>query len=120
MTIPSLPCFPCPHASSCCAYGATVDEREAAAIEANLGPGLVYQTRWGELRTRVRNRRCVLHRDGGCVIHDKDYYPTTCRGFPWTDDTGSRYEYDISICGAFEASPELVALQRAIPKLPPS
>ena len=64
----------------------------------------------------MRNKRCVLHKDGGCSIHDKSYYPTTCSGFPWTDDTGSRYEYDISICGVFETSPELVAIQRAIPR----
>lgn len=116
MPFPSLPCFPCPHASSCCGYGTTLTPEEAAAIETDFGPGLVYETRWGEWRTRVRNKRCVMHKDGGCTIHDKSYYPTTCIGFPWTDDTGARYEFDISICGAFETSPELVAIQRAIPR----
>ena len=26
---PSLPCFPCPHASACCAYGVTLSDEEA-------------------------------------------------------------------------------------------
>lgn len=116
-SLPSLPCYPCPHAASCCAYGATVSDEEAAAIEANHGPGLVYRTRWGEWRTRVKNKRCALFKDGGCTIHAKSYYPRVCAGFPWLDaETGGRYEYDISICGQFDLSPELVAIHRAIPR----
>ena len=112
---PKLPCFPCPYDSSCCAHGTTVSEEEAAAIEANHGAGLVYETRWGEWRTRVRNKRCVMYRNGGCSIHDKSYYPTMCQGFPWIDfDTGERYEYDVTICGELAARPDLIALQRAI------
>jgi len=116
MSLPTLPCYPCPYDASCCAYGTTVSDEEAAAIEANHGPGLVYKTRWGEWRTRVRNRRCVLYRNGGCTIHDKSYYPSMCRGFPWIDEeTGGRYEYDVTICGGFVAQPELIAIQRALP-----
>ena len=112
----SLPCFPCPYQASCCAYGTTLSEDEAAAIEADFGPGLVFKTRWGEWRTRVRNKRCVMFRDGGCSIHAKSYYPAICRAFPWYDaETGGRYEYDIHICGEFEAKPELVAIQYATP-----
>jgi len=59
----------------------------------------------------------VLFRDGGCTIHDKPYYPGTCRDFPWIDaDTGGRYECDVTICGEFDARPELIAIQRAIPR----
>jgi hypothetical protein len=116
-TLPPLPCYPCPHDSSCCAYGTTVTEGEAAAIEAHHGPGLVYRTRWGEWRTRVRQKRCAMFRDGGCSIHDRPYYPAQCRHFPWTDPvTGGRYLYDVTICGELAARPELVALQRAIPE----
>jgi len=111
---PSLPCFPCPYQASCCAYGTTVSEDEARAIAADHGPDIVFRTRWGELRTRVRGRRCVLFRDGGCSIHDREYYPTQCRGFLWTDGEGARYEYDVMICGAFAAESDLVELQRAI------
>jgi hypothetical protein len=119
--LPSLPCYPCPYDASCCAYGVSVSEAEAAAIEAELGPGLVYRTRGGDLRTRIRQKRCALYRDGGCSIHDKPYYPAVCRGFPWTDaETGGRYEYDATICGEFVARPELVELQRAIPSGAPS
>jgi hypothetical protein len=116
MSVPKLPCYPCPHNASCCAYGSTVSDEEAAAITANHGPGLVYQTRWGEWRTRVRNRRCVLFRDGGCMIHDKPYYPEMCGAFPWFDpETGGPYEYDVTICGEFAANEELVQLQRSLP-----
>jgi hypothetical protein len=115
--LPTLPCYPCPFNASCCAYGTTVTEEEAAAITAAYGEGHVYETRWGERRTRVRNKRCVLYRDGGCAIHDQSFYPATCRGFPWTNGvTGEPYEYDVTICGAFEASPELVAIQLAGPR----
>ncbi|HXT16213.1 MAG TPA: hypothetical protein VN706_11325 [Gemmatimonadaceae bacterium] len=116
-SLPSLPCYPCPHNASCCAYGTTVSDEEAAAIEADHGPGLVYRTRWGEWRTRVRNKRCVMLRDGACSIHDKSYYPVVCRGFPWTDAEGSRYLFDVTICGEFGGQPELVEIQRALPSL---
>jgi hypothetical protein len=58
--------------------------------------------------------RCVLYRDGGCSIHELSFYPAQCRGFPWMDGDGARYEYDVSICGAFVARPELVAIQRRV------
>jgi hypothetical protein len=93
-----------------------LSEVEARTIEATHGPGIVYQTRWGEWRTRVRKNRCVLYRDSGCSIHDQSYYPAMCRSFPWIDaGTGGRYEYDVDICGEFAASEELIQLQRAIP-----
>ena len=115
--LPQLPCFPCPHAASCCAYGSTVSEEEAAALEADLGPGLVYRTRWGEWRTRVKKGMCVLFKNGGCTIHAKPYYPAVCRGFPWIDaETGGPYEFDVEICGEFVRRPELVAIQRALPR----
>ena len=57
----------------------------------------------------------MLYRDGGCSIHDQSFYPAQCRGFPWLDADGARYEYDVEICGAFQANPELVAIQRRIP-----
>ena len=113
MSLPELPCYPCPHNASCCAYGTTLSEEEAHAIEADHGPGKVYQTWWGEWRTRVRNRRCVLFQNG-CTIHDKPYYPTTCQGFPWIDEDGDRYVYDLTICGEFARNPELIELQRSI------
>src|SRR6266550_4528264 len=114
MPLPVLPCYPCPYEASCCAYGTSLSDEEAAAIEINHGAGLVYKTRWGEWRTRVRGKRCVLYGNGGCTIHSQPYYPAVCRGFPWDDpDAESRYEYDVTICGAFEARPELIELQRA-------
>jgi hypothetical protein len=112
MTFPALPCFPCPYQASCCAHGVTLSEDEATVIEANHGPNVVYKTRWGEWRTRVKKGRCALYKDGGCTIHDRPYYPTICGGFPWTDGEGSRYEFDITICGEFDKRPDLVEIQR--------
>jgi phosphoenolpyruvate-protein kinase (PTS system EI component) len=56
-----------------------------------------------------------MFQNGGCAIHDQPYYPAVCRGFPWLDAEGGRYEYDVSICGELARRPELVELQRALP-----
>jgi len=112
---PQLPCWPCPHASACCAYGSTLSEEEAQQVIRHHGAGLVFKTRWGEWRTRVRKGRCVFFVENACSIHGKPYYPAVCRGFPWTDaETGGPYEYDQSICPEFLRQPELVQLGRAV------
>ena len=114
--VPSLPCFPCPHRSACCAYGVTLSEDEAAAIDRARGPGLTHRTRWGEWRTRVRGGRCVLLRENVCTIHAEAFYPAVCRGFPWTDaETGGPYEYDQTICPEFMRRPELTTLGKTPP-----
>ncbi len=114
--MPTLPCYPCPHDASCCAYGTTLTDEEAEQIVQTHGAELVYRTRWGEWRTRVRNKRCVFYGNGSCTIHDRAYYPVQCQAFPWTDpETGARYEYDVMICGEFELRPELIEAHRAIP-----
>ncbi|MGE0442069.1 MAG: YkgJ family cysteine cluster protein [Gemmatimonadales bacterium] len=106
--LPTLPCFPCPHNAACCAYGSTVTEVEAHAIEAKYGPGKVYRSRWGEWRTRIRNGRCIFFVDGGCEIHAEPFYPAVCRGFPWRDaEHGGPYEFDRTICPEFLVRPEL-------------
>lgn len=110
---PSLPCFPCPHQSACCAHGVTLNDDEAAAVSAAHGADRIYQTRWGEWRTRVRNGRCVFLEDNVCAIHAESYYPAVCRGFPWTDaETGGPYEFDQTICPEFVQQPELVQIRR--------
>ncbi len=109
--LPTLPCYPCPHRASCCAYGTTLSEDEAAAVRREHGEGFVYRTRWGEWRTRVRQGRCVFYRGGGCLIHQTSYYPAVCAGFPWTDaETGGPYQWDRTICGEFVRRPELLAI----------
>ena len=107
--LPALPCYPCPHQSACCAYGVTLSDAEAAEITREHGAGMVYRTRWGEWRTRVRGGRCVFLRDNVCTIHARPYYPAVCRGFPWIDaETGGPYEFDRTICPEFVLHPELV------------
>lgn len=107
---PKLPCFPCPHDAACCAWGTTLTDDEAAAIRREFGREMVYRTRWGEWRTRVRDRRCVFYdRSEGCVLHDRPYYPAVCHHFPWTDaESGGPYEFDQTICPEFISRPELV------------
>ena len=106
--LPTLPCYPCPHRSSCCSYGVTLSDEEAAAIGQAHGADMVYRTRWGEWRTRVRAKRCVFLRENACSIHAQSYYPVVCRGFPWTDaETGGPYLYDQTICPEFVRRPEL-------------
>jgi Fe-S-cluster containining protein len=91
----------------------TLGEDEAEVIAREHGGDVVYQTRWGEWRTRVRQGRCVFLLENRCTIHGRSYYPAVCRGFPWTDaETGGPYEYDRTICPEFVNRPELVQLTR--------
>lgn len=114
--LPTLPCYPCPHHATCCAYGTTLSEDEARHIAAAFGERTVYRTRWGEWRTRVRKGRCVLFVNGGCSIHAEPFYPAVCRGFPWIDaETGGPYPFDRTICGEFGARPELLQIHPFVP-----
>ncbi len=113
---PALPCYPCPHHSSCCAYGVTLSDDEATAITRAHGGHTLYRTRWGEWRTRVSGGRCVFLRENVCTIHAEPYYPAVCRGFPWIDaETGGPYEYDRTICPESLHRPELDQLGGALP-----
>jgi hypothetical protein len=88
-----------------------LSDDEAAAIGRAHGEEVVYRTRWGEWRTRVRGGRCVFLVDNHCTIHGRSYYPAVCRGFPWTDaETGGPYEFDRTICPEFVSRPQLVQL----------
>ena len=110
---PPLPCYPCPHRATCCAYGTTLSDAEAAQISETHGAETMYRTRSGEWRTRVRQGRCVFFVDGGCRLHGLPHYPAVCRGFPWTDaETGGPYEFDRTICGEFVQRPELLQIHR--------
>lgn len=110
-SLPPLPCYPCPHASACCAYGATLSDAEVEAIRATHGEGKVYRTRWGEWRTRVAKGRCVFLVENACSIYDQAYYPAVCRGFPFIDaETGGPYEFDRKICPEFDRRPELLQI----------
>lgn len=108
---PALPCYPCPHQSACCAFGTTLSEAEARAIEAEHGPGGIFRTHWGEWRTRVVNGRCAFLAHNACTLYQKPYYPEVCRGFPWIDaETGGPYEFDRKICPEFVMRPELLQI----------
>ncbi len=111
MAFPSLPCFPCPHDSACCAHGTTLADHEAAAVRARYGDDRIYLTRWGEWRTRVKGGRCAFLVENSCQLHDEPFYPLVCRGFPWTDsETGGPYEFDRTICPEFALRPSLVSI----------
>lgn len=114
MTHPSLPCFPCPHDSACCAFGVTLKDEEAHQIVARFSERSIYRTRWGEWRTRVKAGRCVFLSDNACTLHGEPFFPAVCRGFPWIDaETGGPYEFDRTICPEFVWQEELHQLQRA-------
>src|SRR5262245_52992361 len=107
----TLPCYPCPHRSACCAYGATLSDAEAEAITASLGSEGIYRTRWGEWRTRVAKGRCVFLRDNACSIYGRSFYPAVCKGFAFVDaETGGPYEFDRTICPEFLSRPELLQI----------
>ena len=105
-TLPAtLPCVPCRHEAVCCSWGTFLTESERSAIEA-AHPGT---TRWtteqapeGEYRTNVNNGRCVFLADALCALHGERYYPTVCKGFPWTNKTS-----DDPYPGALTICPEL-------------
>ena len=80
-----LPCFPCPHKSICCRWGTFLSKEEADAIEAEHSDTTYFYEDDKEYRTQVRNGRCVFFKDGGCSLHDKEYYPRVCRIFPFKD-----------------------------------
>lgn len=111
---PPLPCYPCPHQSACCGWGATLTEEEARGIGEAVGQDKVYLTRWGEWRTRIRGGRCIMWKDNACSIYHTPWYPAVCAGFPWTDaETGGPYEFDQTICPEFLTRPELVQINRS-------
>lgn len=111
-TFPELPCFPCPHRSSCCTHGTTLSDAEAEAIQAREGTRRIHLTRSGDWRTRVRNGRCAFLEHNACTLYGLPYYPAVCRGFPWTDaETGGPYEFDRTICPEFKHRPELLQIQ---------
>ena len=104
-----LPCRPCPHSSVCCSWGTELSVEEARVLEA-MHPNTVLQDVWGDMRTRVVNGRCVFRSDDGCSIHETEYYPSMCRGFPWRNAlTNGPYEDDLTICP--EMASTLIALQ---------
>lgn len=113
---PPLPCFPCPHASNCCSWGVTLSDEEAQALGERYGHQLLYKSRWGEWRTRVRQGKCVFLVNNACSIHADPHYPAVCRGFPFTDaETGGPYRYDQTICPEFEQRDDLKEVRRRDP-----
>lgn len=100
-----LPCYPCPHKGACCSYGASLTPEEAVAVRAAHGEGALVETGDVEdpVRTRVVAGKCYFLVEGLCRIHGEAYYPKTCAGFPWTDETGAPYIYDQTICPEFKS-----------------
>lgn len=101
----TLPCWPCPHSSTCCRFGTSVTPAEHAAMVQAHGPEVVRAVP-GDLRTAVGPRGCVFLGENGCLIHDETYYPATCRAFPWADRDGGPYQGDLSICPELVGDPQ--------------
>ena len=111
---PPLPCFPCPHRSACCSWGADLSRAEAEALGRRYGyDKLRFDAEGGGWRTRVVGGRCAFLGDNRCLVHDDPHYPAVCRGFPWTDaETGGPYRGELEACPEFVLRPELRAALR--------
>lgn len=98
-----LPCYPCPHGSSCCYWGVSLVGDEEKTIRGLYGDAaLVWDDEDKEWRTSVVDGKCFFLKNNACSIHKESYYPRICKGFPWLDgETGQEYPYDRSICGEF-------------------
>lgn len=78
-----LPCFPCPHHSVCCTWGVSLTTKEAHRIMLQFGPQALYFDQDEEgYRTRTDEGVCFFLKGNRCTIHNGEYYPEVCRGFP--------------------------------------
>ena len=98
--VPGVTCYPCPYDASCCARR-TVSDREAAAIE--LNPAWIGVSNAVGRVADTSEEQTLRSTATGCTIHNKPYYPTVCRRFPWSTQTGGGTSYDVTICGGFVA-----------------
>ena len=94
----ALPCFPCPHKSACCSWGADLTNHEAIKILEWHGSEYLTKGEMGP-RTAIVNGSCVFLVNNGCTIHKKSYYPEVCAGFPnKAGKTDEPYPGDKTIC----------------------
>ena len=94
----NLPCYPCPHKSVCCSWGTDLTFEEAIIIKSIFGSKAVTKEN-GEYRTSIVDGKCFFLDDNKCSIHNEQYYPYVCKGFPKTDGIlGGEYKYQIDIC----------------------
>ncbi len=95
----NLPCYPCPHNSNCCSWGASLTNEEAAMVLMFHGhDALVWDEEEQGFRTQVVDGKCVFITDNNCTIHSTVYYPLMCKGFPYLDQEGNPYLFDKTIC----------------------
>lgn len=101
ITLLTLPCYPCPHGSACCRYGAELDSDESLALRVQFGDEAVINDpdRPGEYRTSVVAGGCFFLAANSCRLHDTDHFPAICEGFPHRlGRSAEPYPYDRSIC----------------------
>lgn len=89
-----LPCFPCPHKSCCCNYGASLTDGEAVIIEQLYGSESVIYVE-DEFRTNIVDGKCFFLKENKCMIHGESFYPAVCKDFPLN------YMFDKTICPEF-------------------
>ena len=130
-----LPCYPCPHESSCCAQGTTLTPEEAHVLREEFGPDAVVYLDQEELVARgwftgltpeeieaylgeARGIWATTVQDGGkcwfllgnaCAIHKHPSYPVTCRKFPWEDPHLPELPaaWDADLCPEMGVTPRL-------------
>lgn len=97
----SLPCSGCPHGSVCCKWGTYLSFEEGRALHAEFGEKYIFlDSDRNEYRTQTWNGRCVFFENGGCKIHNHQFYPHVCKKFPWKDgrDSSLPHAYDAELC----------------------
>jgi Fe-S-cluster containining protein len=80
-----LPCFPCPHRSACCRWGTWLTEEEGWKIFTKYPDKVYFDEDVKNWRTQIWDGRCVFYNNGGCTIHNEDFYPSSCKDFPYKD-----------------------------------
>lgn len=97
----TLPCYPCPHGSACCRYGAELSSAESLALRVRFGDEAVAADpdRPGEYRTSVVAGGCFFLAANSCRLHATDLFPAICEGFPHRlGRSAEPYPYDRTIC----------------------
>lgn len=117
-----LPCYPCPHESSCCSQGTTLTPEEARVLREEFGPHSVEYLSEEEIAARgwsvgaqnvwataVHGGKCWFLLGNACAIHEHPSYPITCQTFPWSDPHLPELPaaWDADLCPEMGVTPRL-------------
>lgn len=98
--------FPCPHNSSCCHDGVTINENEMQLIKYKFGKEyFIWDENEKEYRTKTKNKKCIFLIENKCIIHKESFYPEICREYPLKQGDGEGpYQFEI-VCPEWLITP---------------